>query len=226
MAAKSPNSPPGPGSSPHSIWRGFLPERAVLMGRRRSAATEIAGQVTRDFAEQVVSETQAADVEAVAAMPSPAGLTSRVVGEGNLQARLLFVGSAPDAEEERQGRPFIGESGALLDKMIEAMGLKREQVYLTHFALPDFATQLTRTPPKVIVALGKEAATLLLQNSRDTEAPRGQFQNYQGARLMPTFHPSELLRSPELKREAWSHLQSVAKELGIQLPAKAGNKKA
>jgi DNA polymerase len=161
-----------------------------------------------------------------------------VVGEGNPQAELVFVGEGPGEQEDLQGRPFVGKAGQLLDRMIEAMGLTREQVYICNVVKcrppgnrnpepdeieacsPFLYRQLDAIRPKVVVALGKFAAQTLLQTEERISSLRGRFHPYRGAKLMPTFHPAFLLRNPESKREAWADLKSVAQELGIGLPAR------
>jgi DNA polymerase len=159
-----------------------------------------------------------------------------VVGEGNPQAELVFVGEGPGEQEDLQGRPFVGKAGQLLDRMIQAMGLQREQVYICNVVKcrppgnrnpePDeieacgqfLARQLDVIHPKVVVALGKFAAQTLLQTEAPISKLRGHFHSYRGAKLMPTFHPAYLLRNPDSKREAWADLQQVAAELGIEVP--------
>jgi DNA polymerase len=161
-----------------------------------------------------------------------------VVGEGNPQAELVFVGEGPGEQEDLQGRPFVGKAGQLLDRMIEAMGLTREQVYICNVVKcrppgnrnpepdeieacsPFLQRQLEILKPKVVVALGKFAAQRLLQTETPITRLRGSFKPYRGAKLMPTYHPAYLLRNPDSKREAWADLQAVARELGIALPVK------
>jgi DNA polymerase len=159
------------------------------------------------------------------------------VGEGSSQAELVFVGESPGEQEDQQGRPFVGKSGQLLDRMIQAMGLQREQVYVCNVVKcrppgnrnpeadeiaacsPFLARQLDVIRPKVVVALGKFAAQTLLQTDAPISNLRGNFFPYRnGSKLMPTFHPAYLLRNPESKREAWEDLQQVAAELGIKIP--------
>jgi DNA polymerase len=148
------------------------------------------------------------------------------------------VGEGPGENEDLQGRPFVGKAGQLLDKMIEAMGLSREQVYIANVVKcrppgnrdpepdevsacsPFLHRQVAAIQPKIIVALGKFAAQTLLGTETPITRLRGEFQTYRGVKLMPTFHPSYLLRNPSSKKEAWADLQSVAKELGIELPKK------
>ena len=239
-----------------SSLKGFLPPRAIVMGRLQAPEFEtqpipvsepLAG-IPSVPAIEPTSPTplapQGADsLEAIAA--DLAGCTrcklckgrkTIVVGEGNPQAELVFVGEGPGEQEDIQGRPFVGKAGQLLDKMIQAMGLAREQVYICNVVKcrppgnrnPEqdeieacgafLYRQLDAIRPKVVVALGKFAAQTLLQTETRISELRGKFHPYRGGKLMPTYHPAYLLRNPEMKRDAWLDLQAVAKELGIQIP--------
>lgn len=160
-----------------------------------------------------------------------------VYGEGSPTARLVFVGDAPGEEEDRSGRPFVGPSGQLLDKMIEAIGLSRSEVYLCNIVkcrppadrapepqevaacMPHLLAQLDAIRPAVVVALGNFATRSLLQTEEPLSSLRGQMQDWRGMKLMPTLHPSDLLRNPESKRDAWSDLRQVAQTLGITIPS-------
>lgn len=167
------------------------------------------------------------------------GRTKVVFGVGNPSARLVFVGEAPGADEDKQGIPFVGRAGQLLTKMIEAMGLKREDVYICNVIKcrppdnrdpqpdeiatcePFLIRQLDIIQPEVIVCLGRYAAQVLTRDpmARITKI-RGKWHEYQNIPLMPTFHPSYLLRNPAAKRETWADLQQVMVKLGLQLPNK------
>jgi DNA polymerase len=143
----------------------------------------------------------------------------------------MFVGEAPGAEEDRQGEPFVGASGELLDKMIKAMGWSRDTVYIANVLKcrppgnrdpkpdevqacePFLARQIEMIRPRIIVTLGKPAAHLLLRSNAPISALRGSFHEYRGIKLMPTFHPAYLLREPARKRETWSDLKQVMTEL-------------
>lgn len=165
--------------------------------------------------------------------------TYAVPGEGNGDAPdILFVGEGPGAEEDQQGRPFVGKAGQLLDKMIEAMGYKREQVYITNvvkcrlsnnrkplpeemgICLPYLRQQIRLIRPKVIVGLGGTALEGLLGKKVGITRMRGVWQEYEGIRLMPTFHPADLLRDASKKKEAWLDLKTVLAELGKEPPLK------
>jgi DNA polymerase len=154
-----------------------------------------------------------------------------VFGVGAPDAQLMFVGEAPGAEEDRQGEPFVGASGELLDKMIKAMGWSRDTVYIANVLKcrppgnrdpkpdevqacePFLARQIEMIRPRIIVTLGKPAAHLLLRSNAPISALRGSFHEYRGIKLMPTFHPAYLLREPARKRETWSDLKQVMTEL-------------
>jgi len=167
--------------------------------------------------------------------------TQTVFARGNPQARLCFVGEAPGADEDEQGLPFVGRAGQLLDRMIGAMGLDpAKDVYVCNIlkcrppgnrrpepeemaaCFPYLHEQLALVRPQVIVALGNTAVTALLDTKLGITKVRGQWKLYRGVLVMPTYHPSYLLRpSPqqaEAKRQAWEDLQAVMKELGLELP--------
>lgn len=163
--------------------------------------------------------------------------TNIVFGDGNERAKLMFVGEAPGENEDLQGRPFVGRAGQLLEKMIEAMGLSRSEVYIANVVKcrppenrnpepdeiescePFLHQQIDLIRPEVVVALGKFAAQTLLKTETPVSKLRGQFHEYRGIALMPTFHPAYLLRNPPSKKEAWDDLKQVAGRLGIKIPA-------
>jgi DNA polymerase len=160
-----------------------------------------------------------------------------VFGVGNPAADIMFVGEAPGADEDVQGVPFVGRAGQLLTKMIEAMGLKRDDVYIANVLKcrppnnrdpqpdeveqcePFLFKQIATIQPKVIIALGAFAARALLKTQDPISRMRGRVYEYRGAHLIPTFHPSFLLRSPGYKREAWEDLKKALGLLGRQPPA-------
>jgi uracil-DNA glycosylase family 4 len=154
-----------------------------------------------------------------------------VFGEGNPRADLLFVGEAPGADEDAQGRPFVGEAGQLLTKIITAMGFRREDVYICNILkcrppgnrdpLPDeiaacepfLIRQIEAIGPRVICALGSFAARTLLKTETKITALRGRFHSYREIPLMPTFHPAYLLRNPGAKKHVWEDAQVIMKLL-------------
>jgi len=153
--------------------------------------------------------------------------THIVYGEGNPNAALMFVGEGPGADEDATGRPFVGRAGQLLDRMIEAIGLKREDVYIANVVLcrppgnrepepdevatcePFLYRQINVINPKLVVALGAVAAKTLLRTKAPISKLRGRFFDFRGTKLLPTFHPAFLLRSPNMKKEAWEDLKKV-----------------
>ena len=150
-----------------------------------------------------------------------------VFGVGNPNADLMFVGEAPGADEDIQGEPFVGRAGQLLTKIIEAIGMKREDVYIANVIKcrppgnrnpepdeveqcePFLFRQIDTIKPKVIVALGKFAAQCLLRTSDPITRLRGREYKYRDAILMPTYHPAYLLRTPSAKREVWEDMKRV-----------------
>ena len=150
-----------------------------------------------------------------------------VFGVGNPNAGLMFVGEAPGEEEDKQGEPFVGRAGQLLTKIIESIGLTREQVYIANVIKcrppgnrnpepdevescePFLFRQIDAIKPKVIVALGKFAAQSLLKTTEPITRLRGREYKYRGATLIPTFHPAYLLRNPSSKREVWEDMKKV-----------------
>jgi DNA polymerase len=163
--------------------------------------------------------------------------TNVVFGVGNPHAELVFVGEAPGAEEDAQGVPFVGAAGQLLTKIIEAMGLRRDDVYIANILkcrppgnrnpLPDeiascepfLITQLQIIGPKVICALGTFAAQTLLKTKDPISRLRGRWHTYHDVPLMPTFHPAYLLRNPAEKKTVWSDVQAVMTRLGRPIPS-------
>lgn len=162
--------------------------------------------------------------------------TNLVFGVGNPQAELVFVGEAPGAEEDAQGVPFVGAAGQLLTKIIEAMGLARDAVYIANIIKcrppgnrnprpeeiascePFLVAQLEIIRPKVICALGTFSAQTLLKTKDPISRLRGRWHAYQGIPLMPTFHPAYLLRNPAEKKTVWADVQSVMTRLGLPTP--------
>jgi uracil-DNA glycosylase len=167
------------------------------------------------------------------------GRNKIVFGDGNPNARLVFVGEAPGADEDKQGIPFVGRAGKLLTQMIEAMGLQRQNVYICNVVKcrppenrkpeddevstcsPYLLRQLDVIEPKVLVCLGAVAAQTLLGTNRGISQFRGEWMDWHGHKLMATYHPAYLLRNPAAKSEVWKDLQKVMAELGLQLPKKA-----
>jgi uracil-DNA glycosylase family 4 len=161
-----------------------------------------------------------------------------VFGDGDPAARLMFVGEGPGADEDAQGLPFVGRAGQLLNNMINAMGLKREQVYIANVVKcrppgnrtpepeegntcsPFLFRQIDVVRPDVLVALGATAATYLLGSRQPLAGLRGRVHSVRGTKLIVTYHPAYLLRDPRQKKEAWLDLQIAMRELGLKPPAK------
>ena len=171
-----------------------------------------------------------------------------VFGVGNPKAELMFVGEGPGADEDEKGEPFVGRAGQLLNNMIKAMGIEREQIYIANIVKcrppgnrtperdecatcsPFLMRQIAVVKPKVIVALGAVAAKTLLAMSASMMQLRGRFYDFRpagirsndpdwdGCKLAVTYHPAFLLRDPRQKGEAWKDLQMVMKELGLKAP--------
>lgn len=174
--------------------------------------------------------------------------TKGVPGEGAADARIVFVGEAPGADEDAQGRPFVGRAGQLLDRIIDAMGLKRSDVFICNIlkcrppgnrdprpdeiisCLPFLQMQLALIRPEVIVALGAHAARTLLNTNQAIGRLRGRFHDYYFSpdaspiKLMPTYHPAYLLRnySSDNRRRVWQDMQKVMAQVGLEVPEAKG----
>ena len=157
--------------------------------------------------------------------------TRVVPGEGNPNADLMFIGEGPGRDEDEQGRPFVGVSGQLLDRMIHAIGMERTEVYIANVVkcrppmnrnpepdeaaacLPYLRSQFVLVSPKVIVLLGKVACRYVLGEETPISRMRGRWIERKGIWFMPTYHPSALLREPAKKREAWEDFKMVRDKL-------------
>jgi uracil-DNA glycosylase family 4 len=159
------------------------------------------------------------------------GRTHLVFGAGAADARLMFVGEAPGAEEDLQGVPFVGAAGQLLNNLLSKLGLRREEVYIGNIikcrppgnrdpeadeitaCLPFLKKQIQAIRPRVIVTLGRIATQALLGTREPLTRLRGHWQRYHDIRVMPTFHPSYLLRAPQERRKTWADMQQVMEYL-------------
>ena len=230
-AAEEITPSPLPPSSPGSGEESFTPELALLTDSASSpekSPTELLHHLQTELQNCTnckLSQTR----------------THLVFGEGDPHARLVFLGEAPGEEEDLHGRPFVGKSGELLDRMITAMGLSREEVYILNLVkchLPGnqaleldeitacsshLSRHLKCLNPQVIVTLGKGATQALLQTEEKITQLRGRFHSHDGVKVMPTYHPAYLLRNPASKKETWWDLQEVVKELGLTLPERKQN---
>jgi DNA polymerase len=167
------------------------------------------------------------------------GRNKIVFADGGPNARLMFVGEGPGADEDAQGLPFVGRAGQLLNNMIAAMGLKREEVYIANVVKcrppgnrtpepeeantcsPFLFQQIDVVRPQVLVALGATAATYLLGQRQPLAGLRGRVHAFRGMQLIVTYHPAFLLRDPRQKKEAWADLQIAMRELGLKPPKAA-----
>jgi DNA polymerase len=164
------------------------------------------------------------------------GRTQVVNTHGNRNSRLMFVGEAPGADEDAQGKPFVGRAGQLLTKMIEAMGMKREEVIIGNvnrcrppgnrqptleeaaICRPFLFREIASIQPEIIVVMGNTALRNLLEVREGITRVRGKFQDFRGIKVMPTFHPAYLLRDPSKKRETWEDLKMVRDYLDTNPP--------
>ena len=169
------------------------------------------------------------------------GRTQVVNTHGNRNARLMFVGEAPGADEDAQGKPFVGRAGQLLTKIIEAIGLKREDVIIGNvnrcrppgnrqptleeaaICRPFLFREIAAVRPEVIVVMGNTALRNLLEIREGITRVRGQFQDFQGIKVMPTFHPAYLLRDPSKKRETWEDMKTVKAYLDSRETQRSSN---
>jgi DNA polymerase len=165
--------------------------------------------------------------------------TRTVFGDGSLNPKVCFFGEAPGADEDKQGIPFVGRAGQLLDKIIEASQLRRpEDVYILNSlrcrppnnrtpapeevenCRPFFEMQLEVLQPKYIVCLGAVAVRAILQTNVSIGSLRGKFHNYRGAKVLVTYHPAYLLRNPDAKKLVWEDMQILMKDMGVKPPKK------
>jgi DNA polymerase len=245
-----------------SILSGLIPEPRDLMPRKSAVAVPLAVDdnlpaPSATYAEQGVSDP----AQALKLIREDLGDCTRcrlheqgrkqiVFGVGNPKTELMFIGEAPGADEDQQGEPFVGRAGQLLNNMIKAMGISREQIYIANIikcrppnnrtperdecetCSPFLMRQIAAIKPKVIVALGAVAAKTLLAVNDSMANLRGRWYDFRpagvrsndpdwvSAKLAVTYHPAFLLRDPRQKKEAWKDLQMVMRELGLPMPAK------
>jgi len=216
-------------------------DRAVLAELARKPKVEVSAAVTMGATPIPTDlkslEEIAAHISACRNCPLCQTRTNTVPGEGNAGSPdVMFIGEGPGADEDAQGRPFVGKAGQLLTKMIEAMGYKREEVFIANIVkcrppnnraplpeemeacLPYLRQQIGLIKPRVVVGMGATAIKGLLGKTVGITRLRGTWQEYEGIKLMPTFHPSYLLRDPSKKKDVWQDLQQVLKELGKEPP--------
>jgi DNA polymerase len=222
------HSPPPSSQEDHAI-----PPRKPFLAPPEVAAAIPAG--ARAAALQLIRE----DIGDCTRCALHKGRNKLVFGDGNPAARLMFVGEGPGADEDAQGIPFVGKAGQLLNNMIAAMGLKREEVYIANVVKcrppgnrtpepdegntcsPFLFRQIDVVRPQVLVALGATAATYLLGARQPLAGLRGRVHAFRGMQLIVTYHPAYLLRDPRQKKEAWADLQIAMRELGLKPPARS-----
>ena len=212
-----------------------LPSRALDLSRTADEDAQPAVSLFRDVARAVNSlppsneslEQIWADIGDCTRCGLCEGRTQVVNTHGDRKARLMFVGEAPGADEDAQGKPFVGRAGQLLTKMIEAMGMKRENVIIGNvnrcrppgnrqptleeaaICRPFLFREIAAIQPEIIVVMGNTALRNLLEVREGITRVRGKFQDFRGIKVMPTFHPAYLLRDPSKKRETWEDLKMV-----------------
>ncbi|MDQ3797815.1 MAG: uracil-DNA glycosylase [Acidobacteriota bacterium] len=213
------------------------PAKSDIMPKQKTTAEEnqsqsLFGDITQSLPDsnETLEEIRL-DVGNCTRCPLWEGRTKIVHSEGNPNADLVFVGEAPGANEDAEGRPFVGKAGQLLNKIIEAIGMKREDVFIgninrcrppgnrtptlpeAHTCRPFLLREIAVIRPKVVVVLGNTATQNLLDTKVGITKLRGEFQDYYGIKVMPTFHPAYLLRDPTKKRETWEDMKKVRDEL-------------
>lgn len=223
------------GVSRDAIWRtraaaderGAADDRAAATGESAASTMPDDSTSTDSPAEALAAVKAEIGPDCTRCKLCTLGRRQVVFGVGNPKARLMFVGEAPGEEEDKQGEPFVGRAGQLLTKIIEAIGLTRDQVYIANVIKcrppgnrnpepdevetcePFLFKQIDIIKPRVIVPLGKFAAQSLLRTSEPITRMRGREYSYRGATLIPTFHPAFLLRNPSAKREVWDDMKKV-----------------
>ncbi|HET6202815.1 MAG TPA: uracil-DNA glycosylase [Planctomycetota bacterium] len=229
------SSPPTPKQVPASPPPP-VPERSAIGPSLFDAAADAAPKLSTE-AKVAALETIAAEVRACTKCRLHKGRTNAVPGEGNPNARILFVGEGPGENEDLQGRPFVGRAGELLTKIVEAgMGLPRGEVFIANVVkcrppenrapLPDEAAaclpflhrQIAAVNPELIVPLGKPATAATLETDEPMGKLRGRVFRRDGRTVVPTYHPAYLLRNPHAKKEVWEDIQVAMKELGLPIP--------
>jgi DNA polymerase len=220
-----------------ALFEDFQEEPPIPHRKHISAAPQIAAAVApadRAAALQIIRD----EIGDCTRCALHKGRNKLVFADGDPNARLMFVGEGPGADEDAQGLPFVGKAGQLLNNMIGAMGLKREQVYIANVVKcrppgnrtpepeegntcsPFLFRQIDVVRPEVLVALGATAATYLLGTRQPLAGLRGRVHAFRDTKLIVTYHPAYLLRDPRQKKEAWADLQIAMRELGLKPPTK------
>jgi DNA polymerase len=226
-------------TEPAATQENFSREDSAIKTRKVFSAPPTVGAVVSVVERAAALEVIREDLGDCTRCALHKGRNTIVFGVGDPAARLMFVGEGPGADEDAQGLPFVGRAGQLLNNMIAAMGLKREECYIANIVKcrppanrtpepeeantcsPFLFRQIDTVRPQVLVALGATAATYLLGQRQPLAGLRGRVHAYRGMSLIVTYHPAFLLRDPRQKKEAWADLQIAMKELGLKAPAKA-----
>jgi uracil-DNA glycosylase len=221
-----------PLASPAVATVGVAPKASPYSQKVSQPATDTLFGVLSPASQKLEKTTETfeeiwADIGDCTRCPLHQGRTNIVHTEGNRRARLIFIGEAPGADEDAQARPFVGRAGQLLTKIIEAIGLKREDVLIGNvnrcrppgnrpptegeatMCKPFLLREIASVQPEVIVVMGNTATRNLLHAKLGITKLRGEFQDYHGVKVMPTFHPAYLLRDPSKKKETWQDLKKV-----------------
>ena len=229
--AARPQTPPAVLEPQVSAGRSSSPNGLAVPGETPGDRVDSGGQSLLDsLRHEVVGCSLCADLVQ--------NRTQTVFGAGDPQARLCFLGEAPGADEDRTGKPFVGKAGQLLDRIIAACTLQREQVFILNVLkcrpprnrtpLPDevancrafFERQLEIIAPEFICCLGAVAAQSLLRTTQSLGRLRGRFHDFRGSKVLVTYHPAYLLRSPNMKRAAWDDMKMLMREMGIEIPGR------
>ncbi len=241
LETQSPYAPSVPPQLPETMGNcasqsDFFPEDSAIPARKSVPAAPAAGNFVAPADRPAALLQIVEDIGDCRRCPLHQGRHSIVFGQGDPNARLMFVGEGPGADEDAQGLPFVGRAGQLLNNMIAAMGLKREETYICNVVKcrppgnrtpePEEANtcsqflfrQIDVVRPQAIVALGSTAATYLLGRRQPLAGLRGRVHAFGSASLIVTYHPAYLLRDPRQKKEAWADLQIAMKELGLRTP--------
>ena len=228
----------------HAQMENFFSDGFAVKGRTKTQSQTAEKSAEDQMQTTPELEALAAEVDKCRKCPLGELRKNAVPGEGNPRAQILFAGEGPGADEDEQGRPFVGRAGQLLDKIIAAMGLKRSDVYICNVlkcrppenrdpkpeeiinCLPYLQRQIELINPQIIIALGAHAARTLLNDHRAIGQLRGQFHQYlhgigqPAIKLMATYHPAYLLRnySQENRQRVWEDMKTVLTELGLPIP--------
>jgi uracil-DNA glycosylase family 4 len=234
-----------PLSAPRAAVAGSAPATTALFQPPASEITVLGGELHDTTTKRLLlDELDQTQVRGCVKCRLCETRTNTVFGEGDADAKIFFIGEGPGETEDLQGRPFVGRAGELLNKMIAGMGLERGQVFIANIVkcrppnnrvpapdevatcTPYLVRQLEIVRPKVIVTLGLPSTQYMLQTKLSMGKMRGQWQNWHGVKLMPTYHPAYVLRNPTVETRAavWSDLKMVLTELGLTPPTKKNSR--